>query len=87
MLVNNHVGRYWSRYYTEQQYCSLLEPLLYLTTWLVPPGAVIILNNYVGRRWSRYYTVTVTETVLLVATGAIIIPNINVGRARGHDVS
>ena len=71
IIPNNICGRCWSRYYTRQQCWSLLEPLLYLTTFLVDAGAVvilnsivgryatgavIILNNIVGRYWSRYYT-------------------------------
>ena len=56
IILNNIVGRYWSRYYTEQHTWSLLGPFLYSTTMLVAAGAVIILNNIVGRYWSRYYT-------------------------------
>ena len=55
MIINNNVGRYWRRYYTKPQSLSFLEPLLYLTTWLVVTGAVIILNS----DFSRYRKVQV----------------------------
>ena len=45
MIISNNVGRYWRRYYTKPQSLSFLEPLLYLTTWVVVTGAVIILNS------------------------------------------
>ena len=51
MILNNDVGRCWSRYYTKQY--SYAVTLLYVTTWLVATGAVIIINNMVGRFWGR----------------------------------